>query len=246
MGLVDRLKGLFGKTEPEMPPNAGVGYGDFTTPMTRYPIISAHYNGLDGWAPRVGIELPPVRNQDELLSHYDREKPNEANPNVGPTPFWAQRNRSLRLRADTYETWYPGTLSTMGKWPNGQDSWPVNDPAHAIQETARRDVKEIPVMPSRPTAFMSPSNFRFEHKMRSGRGDIQHLSGAHFSMASMHRNFGVGGMQPARRFRNTYRLEPAPRDAASYDEVPDNVVPNGTVQSPNTVGAPNRNRSYRL
>jgi len=194
----------FRKSEAETaPPGQGVGPGGFeatTNPQgarVNYPTLPAHYGGLDGWSPRLGVNSFTLKDQDELLVHYDDEPPTNPTPS---DPYWKTRNDS-RLRRGAAEklsaTYWDGTSFENTEAPN--------------------PVFYGPPKPSRPTAYYSPSNYRFQAPMRSGRGDTPHLTGQHFSMASMHRSYPIRGMTPKQDWRNTFRLEPPPRDAANMD-----------------------------
>lgn len=240
MGILEKL---FGKKDPPLPPGAGVGFGDFqdTASVHRYPILTASGkgNGPDGWAPRVGQELPSVANQDELLIHFDREDPGNPQDDAG-TPYWRNRNFSSLVRWNNVTD--PITSGT-----GGMDSWYASPTEHALQESARRDVKETPPLPSRVTAFESPSKYRFfrhEQGMRGGRGDTQLLNGLHFSMASNRRAYPINGMRPRQNFRNTWRTEPLPRDAFLGDLPANNpTVMAGERTSPT---ATNTRRKWQL
>ena len=221
------------------PPGAGIGYGQFSTPRGKVPIVPAHYNGPDGWAPRIGIELPVIRNQDAILVHFDDEDPSEAKGDHAPTKFWASKNA---WRISQFPLDKLGTTTSN----NGTDSWSVD--SRSSSQNRARDPKEIPVPPSRPTAYMSPSNMRMVSPMRSGRGDVPLNNGSHFSMANMRRTYPIRGMRPATTFRNTYRLEPPPRDAQNVDipSAPVATVPGYTNISPNFTSAPKRGGTFRL
>ena len=190
--------------------------------------------GLAGWAPRAGIELPPISAQDAILTH-DMVPPTDLRvPKGGTDVYWGERNSDNlgRSRVDEYTN-----------VPFNATGYPID--SHENPE--ERNPNWYPPLPSRPTAFQSPSNYRFLHVMRSGHGDVRSLTGEHFSMASMQRTYPVRGMQPARRFRNTWRLEPTPRDAAVTD-MPGDIRPDPSGQyiSPNLPMSPTAGGSWRL
>jgi hypothetical protein len=160
--------------------------------------------GLAGWAPRAGIEMPPIANQDALLTHWQHEPAANPTSKYHGDPHYIAKNQDAIARRN-----YDEYLRVP---ENAAGFQIVTEP-----QTGAVNPNRFPPAPSRPTAFQSPSAYRFQHKIRSGHGDTPHLSGEHFSMASMQRNYPIRGMQPARRFRNTWRLEPTPRDDASVD-----------------------------
>lgn len=191
--------------------------------------------GLAGWAPRAGIEMPAIADQDAILTHWtDEPGNNPVSKTGGGDPYYTSRNQDTIARRNRDEY-----LSV-----------PVNGAGYAIdshENPYARNPNWNPPVPSRPTAFQSPSSYRFLHNMRSGHGDVRHLSGEHFSMAAMGRTYPVRGMQPARRFRNTWRLEPTPRDEAVTDVVgPITSDPSGQYVSPNMSTAPTAGGSWRL
>lgn len=240
--------GFFGfgkKKVPPAPPGAGIGYGEYTTPRGQVPIIpsTGMGTGPDGWAPRVGIELPAVPNQDALLIHYDLEKPSDPGQ---PSRFWTNKN-SDRLARGSVEKLFSGSNDTGSnggfQGGNGTTSWETLP----TQEHMADDPKRTPVPNTRPTQSQSPSNYRFYAPMRSGKGDLPHLNGNHFSMATIGKTYPIKGMRPAQRLRNTFRLEPPPRDAQSMD-VPaaSPTVPAQEYVTPVPATASPGKRSFRL
>jgi hypothetical protein len=190
--------------------------------------------GLSGWAPRAGIEMPPIADQDAILTHWLDEPGNNPVGKYGADPYYGQRNQDAIARRN-----YDEVLRV----PTNAAGFPID--SHENPEA--RNPNWVPPLPDRPTAYQSPSSYRFQHKMRSGHGDTRHLSGEHFSMASMHRSYPVRGMQPARRFRNTWRLEPTPRDEAATD-LPGPVVQpaSGQYVSPNLAVSATNGGTWRL
>lgn len=231
------FSGLFKKKAPPLPPGAGIGKSDYTTAKGHVPIVpsTGKGTGIDGWSPHLATTLPTLKNQDDLLIHFDLEKP--ADPGH-PSPFWQKRNAYRIKSGEQFEHWQTGGQG------NGLDSW--QEKTGTYQPTI--DPKLHPVLPSRPTAYQSPSSFRFFAPMRSGRGDTPHLNGFHFSMASNRRSYPIRGMRPAMQFRNTFRLEPPPRDAQSMDVPSESPsVPGNTYVTPSANRAPSGSRgSYRL
>lgn len=186
-----------------------------------YPNPSAHGNGIDGWAPRVGKELPPIANQDRILVHFDRPPADQA-----PERYYQDRNESFLRRGQV------------------ENLRPENFPEVQKNDTRAPDPRwTAPQEGLRPTTRQSPSNYRFTRPF--DQKVARHLNGLHFSMASMHRSYPINGMQPPRRFRNTWRLEPPPNDMQMADmpadSTPDAVV--NTYVSPQV--SPSRG-AYRL
>lgn len=189
-------------------------------PHNDAPIISAHYGGNDGWAAQVGVNLPPVANQDRILVHYDRPPADKSGKQ-----YWNDRNASA-IERGSVEHYQPDLFKeTVGSNPRASDP------------------RLVPIPTSRPTTQMSPSNFRFTRPFDQNMS--RHLNGSHFSMASMHRSYPINQMQAPRRFRNTYRIEPPPLDTNSIDLPNDTTatVPGAIYASPTT--SMNRN-AFRL
>lgn len=80
----------------------------------------------------------------------------------------------------------------------------------------------------------TPSNWRFFRPF--GQQVAHRFSGEHFSMASHIRNYPIFGMEPFGETRNTYRVEPPPRDITIQDRGPDVEpdTPPSVYVSPNT------------
>lgn len=238
MGILD----FFRKKEPVEPPGAGVGYGEFHTPRGKVPIVTAtgKGNGIDGWSPQVGHQLPTLANQDALLIHYDIEGASDPGQ---PSRFWTNRNSSRLSRGMVEKLQAGSNHSEAEPGGNGTTAWQVISTTNHEAD----DPKRTPVPNSRATMSQSPSNYRFQAPMRAGRGDVPHLNGFHFSMADIHRSYPIKGMRPAQRLRNTFRLEPPPRDAQSMDIPANNpTVPAQVYVSPAANLAPSNGRSYRL
>lgn len=67
----------------------------------------------------------------------------------------------------------------------------------------------------RPTARQSPNYYAFTRPY--DQAYARRLNGSHFSMADHRRNYPVFGMAPAKTWRNTSRIDPAPWDANIVD-----------------------------
>jgi len=152
-------------------------------------------NTLGNWAATYSPEFPAIPNQDKILVHWYRP-PDSGNEQV----WWDDVNRDRIDRTtvnEHFETNY---------WQESVDpKYAAHNPWH---DNIRAQL--------RPTAEQSPSNFRFVRPFYPGDG-YGKSTGIHFSMASNRRAYPVGGMEPIRSFRNTFRLEPTARDAENAD-----------------------------
>jgi hypothetical protein len=140
-------------------------------------------------------EFPAVPNQDKILTHWYRP-PDQGNPQV----WWDDNNNDRIDRTNVNEHFQ------TNNWPE------YVDPKYAAHNPWHNDIRGT----LRPTAEQSPSNYRFVRPFYPGDGYAK-STGTHFSMASNRRAYPVNGMQPARSFRNTFRLEPTARDAENMD-----------------------------
>lgn len=153
-----------------------------------YPWVGAAAN----WTEKAGTtEFPNVGNQQELLVHYDRVPVDEP-----PAQWWADRNSS-RLSRGQVEHLTGHQFGATG----GSGLHRAPDP------------RWNPPLPSR--AMPSPSQYRFERPF--DQRFPHRFNGVHSSMADMRRTYAIGGMNPVRRGRNTYRLEPPTRDVSAAD-----------------------------
>lgn len=222
----------FPKKQPAVDPGPPPGLDtlhDEAIPEGGYPIIpSGFWGGPSGWSPTVET-IPEI---DDVYIHYDAP----AADSVGnPNTFWQQRNKSLIDRAAENEDEV-----------NSGKGWYVAQ--HENQIVQNPYIIALP-RPNRVTAYESPSNYRFlaypDGLFRSKRN----LNGMHFSMAQMHRSYPILGMEPAHRFRNTYRIEPPSRDSMNTDlpmGAGTTTVPGALYNSPDLPIAPSMGRTYRL
>lgn len=184
---------LFRKRKaPTGHPPAIQGKG-FAVETGKAPYVSAHYGGLDGTA------SPSVANQQAITGL----KQIGPDADKAPTDHYQRRN-SWRIDNFRHE------LQTPPQYP--QIVGPV---LHGAD-----DPKREPPMPTRPTAFHSPSGTVFTVDQPYGFRYARFLNGNHFSMASHRRAYPIAGMNPAKRFRNTFRLEPESRENAVADMPP--------------------------
>lgn len=152
-----------------------------------------HEYGAVDWSPQVGTELPPIAEQDRILVHWYRP------PDAGsPRPWWQDANSDKILRGEQERATTDLGSSVPGSLRVEQNPW-IGQP------------QPLP----RVTSQAVPANYRFERPF--DQRTERTLTGEHFSMASNRRTYQVNGMEPARSFRNTIRLEPVARDAENVD-----------------------------
>lgn len=228
MPLLQRLLGRSPAPEPPQPLQttllAGTGPSDYTTTRAAAPYVSPYGQWAPNRADVIGDDGPFYDDRaptDRPASEWYGDRP-------GNDPFAKNRESERRRHLRT-------TLD--------EEQQRVTTPVvHATTENPYRH-HDVPTPPS-----YSPSTWRFlAHAYGIGRSS-RHLNGTHFSMADEHRTYELGGMQAQRRFRNTYRMEPPPRDARNMD-VPSPVMPDAPVvqyQSPDLPSAPSRGGSWRL
>lgn len=133
------------------------------------------------------------------------------------------------------EFWQQANASTVNRWP--QERLYADPDDYTAQQGIPRfadDPRTFPVYNDHVTT--TPSIYRF-FRPYDQRWE-KSLSGDHFSMASHMRNYPIEGMEPRPEHRNTFRVEPPPRDTTIVD-VPQGGEPNTppsvytTPQNPN-------------
>lgn len=220
------LTRLFGR-KPAPDPPAPLAPSTFVNERGNAPYIAAY----GGWAP-TARETSVAQGNGALYDdrpHADR--PMQEWYGAEPTSAPDAKNR------DTEERSHRNTLVRYGA-----QGW-VTDVRQEVQSRNPYEDHKVPAPVSR-----SPSNFREIHLPYGIHRSKSRLTGLHASMADMQRTYPVGGMNAPHRFRNTYRLEPPPRDALNMD-VPATVapgVPQAVYQSPDFPTSPSRGGSYRL
>lgn len=189
-------------TSADIPPAGLDDLHSFVKPASgSYPWVGA----APDWSPRAATtEFPTVAGQQSALVHYDRSPADE-----NPAAYWQARNSS-RLARGTVEQLTGHQFDATG----GSGLHRAPDP------------RWNPPLPSR--AMPSPSQYRFSRPF--DQRFPHRLNGVHSSMADMRRSYAVGGMNPIRRGRNTYRLEPPTRDISSAD-YPSTTTPESTPMS---------------
>lgn len=198
MGFLDFLKGK--KKDPKqehleetvvvLPVSLDEAHSFVAPRRDEYP--SPPTFGATPYSDAQNVELPRIPNQDELMTHW--LLPPAAKP---PEEWWQDRSAS-RITLGRQEHFQTRDLvedqskfsATLNPWLSTADS-------------------------PRKTSHMSPSNYRFLRPFDQRWSRV--LTGQHSSAASVARAMPVGGMEPVRNFRNTFRLEPTARDIENVD-----------------------------
>lgn len=158
----------------------------------KHPYPSPPQYGATVYATKRGTELPPVAKQDDILVHFMQPPDDQA-----PQEYYEDRNAvNIALgRQEVFQTKNPLENSTnIAAAPNPWLSTPLSP---------------------RATSRMSPSNFRFYRPF--DQRWARQLNGVATSLATVGRAYPVGGMQPPKSFRNTFRLAPTARDIENVD-----------------------------
>lgn len=149
--------------------------------------------GANVYATQVGKDLPDIKHQDAILTHYFQS------PAAGPPQWWWNDRNSEKLRLGRSQE-----LFQTANIPEHQEEKP----------SAVQPWYDTPRNP-RVTGSVSQSNYRFVRPFdqrweRRNNGNVG-------SMATVGRAYPIGGMVAPRNLRNTFRLEPAARDTENYD-----------------------------
>lgn len=179
-------------------------------------------NGLTGWAPTYeGDYSSPSRGT------YRLEPP----PDLPPGAWYDERNASFLQR---------GKVEML----EGGSGWAIQS---FENEEKPNPIFNGPPRPDRPTAYMSPSTYRFDVVgMPDGLQTPRQLDGNHFSMASNRRQYPIAGMAPATSWRNTNRVAPPTIGNAGTTDISDT---GGMGSNPMVFESPSSNgfgTSYRL
>lgn len=181
------------------------------------------FDGNNGWAPARAHRLS-VPEQWEVYDndyHYPHGK--------HPAP------RADRVNQEKLEE--HRDIGDTGQSPNQEGAGWRSTP----------DVKTYGENPERfrpPVQSRSPHTWLFYRDMHDGE---KRLNGMHFSMADNIRTYEIGGMAPARGWRNTYRQEPPPRDDIIPPVQPTTVTGAvGNQYVPNSPIEAERPNSWRL
>ena len=221
VGLLGRI---FGKVQRAPQPPAGIEDRlSYTDQPGSQGTDAAYY--LEGRVPNIDNGyFPTIANQDSILIHYDRP-PADKNPQewYDDRNIWAKQQRES-IEHQVGVPWMDDTSKTG----------PMAD-----------DPKWTPPTVNRPTAFLSPSSYRFT---RPYGQDVEHeLNGVHLSLADNRRAYNLSGnVGRTQGWNNSYRIDPVSNDAQVVfvgDSVANDV---GTqiiyANSTNTTSK----RSYRL
>lgn len=220
VGLLGRI---FGKTQKAPSPPAGLEDRlSYTDKVGSNGTDAAYW--WEGDNPDLDDDyFPTIAGQDALLTHYDRP-PGDQNPQA----WWDDRNVWAKQQRENIESQVGIPWQDVTSKP-GQ---PADDP------------RWVPPTVNRPTAFQSPSSYRFTRPFGQ---DVEHeLNGVHMSLADNRRAYLLAG-QAGRMttWNNSYRLDPTSNDATAVF-VGDTVINDGgTVIGYGTVDDFPR-RSYRL
>jgi len=175
--------------------NATPGSNTVTTVYpTAQPAGKATYSTQIGQNPG---QLWPLGAQEAGWIHYDRV-PDGGDPRV----YWARRDSSKNARKQVERRY---TL-------------PQIEPGHTSGTERGPDPKWTPPPVGRPTSSLIPVNGHGLWNPLFGHQTAWNANkGLHSSLALVHRNYPIGGMNPQIRARNTMRVVPPSYDATSAD-----------------------------
>jgi hypothetical protein len=135
--------------------------------------------------------FPTIADEDAILVHYSRP-PADVNPQqwYDDKDVWAKQQRD-KIENQTAVPWSDDTSKTG----------PMAD-----------DPKWTPPTVQRPSAFLSPSSYRFTRPFGQ---DVEHeLNGVHLSLADNRRAYNLSGnVGRTATWNNSYRLDPVSNDA---------------------------------
>lgn len=171
------------------------------------------------WA--AGLHSVPGGTPDPMRLGTMPERDFRPNPAQAPEEFWSDREGDK----DRQETAARVTQSTIGFKEN-------QGLLRRFAPNPRSREAGAPIADTRPTQSMSPHRYIFTRDMWGGP---MRNNGEHFSMADFRRDYPVGGTQPVRTWRNTYRIMPVPYDADMIDVDPTTLtpsIPSAVIESP--------------
>lgn len=149
--------------------------------------------GQAQYSDQLGTDLPTIANQDAILVHWFKP-PADKNPQE----WYNDRNESELFRSKQE------LFQTKG-WSESTDNQ---------DNVAQNPWLSTPRSP-RPTSTQSPSIYRFLRPFdQRWQKTFNGMSG---SMASLGKQYALGGMQPQNRLRNTLRMEPTRWDIEQFD-----------------------------
>ena len=184
-----------------------------------YP--TAQPAGFPTYATTLGPTFPDIPNQDQILVHWFR--PPDGKP---PEDWYADRASDLNYRNSVEQINGIPIPTVVQQIPRGDDP------------------RWTPPAVSRVTSFNMPTN-GYSMTRPYDQDVAREFNGDHFSMADNIRAYDVGGMNPVKRGRNTYRLTPPTLDATSVDMASLQAPSSNPALYVSPTPAPS-NRSYRL
>lgn len=201
--------------------------GDLDYPMMESGAFAApSLEAENGWVdpPGLGYADSPTPRRVGTADVVEDRRPNPAR---APDEFWQpitdvpERHAVEDQDADGFEAFREGSGKRAAPHPH-------------------TNVSAEP----RLTGRMSPHTYSFTRPFDTY--SERQFNGFHFSMADHRRDFEVGGMQPVRTGRNTYRVEPPPWDQDIVD-VPPSREPDTAQARIRQIELPvSLDRSYRL
>ena len=204
VGLLGRI---FGKVQKAPSPPAGVeDRANFTDTVGSMGTDAAYQ--WEGAVPNYNNPVaagyfPTVAQQDALLTHV-RHAPADQNPDA-----WYQDK----------DRWGQSQLKEFKA-----EGVPWMDDAHRPVEM-EPDPRWIPPGIQRPTAFLSPSSYRFQRPF--DQTSEHELNGVHLSLADNRRAYMLGGtVGQSSSWNNSYRVDPTTNDTGAVfvgDTVQNNV-----------------------
>lgn len=225
-----------GESIEDVPDYAPPQHGAYAAPSLE---AGDAYNDEFGWSPTLAQRGSTV------------ETP--SSQRLGITPSYSPRPNAIRPPEEHWRVIDADEARRHSIEDQDADGWTEKK---GIQPTDRRwqdDPRRTPPPEPRLTSLLAPRTYSFvrlfdqfnrTHGSDPLIGSRRRFNGMHFSMADHRRNYEIGGMQPARSGRNTYRLEPPPWDADVVDLPPrEPDMPQSRLRS---VELPYGTRSWRL
>lgn len=210
-----------GKVQNPAPP---AGVQDFTSfsdvAGSRGTDASRYY---DPRYPDIDSDYFPTGHEvDAVLVHWDRPPADE-----NPDKWYRDRNQ----------------------WANKQSTLENVDPYSTTVDVRKPPTYEanpntVPPLVTRPTAFMSPSNWRYTRPFDQDMA--RELNGIHFSAADNNIAYVVGVMEPTEPWRTTYRLDPPNNDQTAMHRVEPSLADTRRAREVNYTQETWPGSSYRL
>jgi len=221
VGLLGRI---FGKTQKAPVPPAGLEDRLHYTDQPGSNGTDAAYQ-FPGRVPSMDTGyFPTIDQADDVLTHYSRPP-----ADVNPQEWYDDKDTWSKVQREKIEH---------------QTGVPWMDDTHKAPEMADDPKWHAPTV-NRPSAFLSPSSYRF---LRPFGQDVEHeLNGVHLSLADNRRAYMLSGnVGRTQSWDNSYRLSPVGNDAQAVfvgDTVTNDV---GTAVIAAQLSQYNPRPSYRL